>query len=43
MQKRKDLMSLNFFGGTYESAKDDERKEFQKMLHYVKRKKQLVM
>jgi DNA invertase Pin-like site-specific DNA recombinase len=27
------------FGGTYESAKSDERKEFQKMIHYAKQNK----
>ena len=32
---------LEIFGGTYESAKDDERKEFQKMLSYVKRRKSI--
>ena len=37
--EEKGLDVIEFFGGTYESAKDDERKEFQKMLHYVKRKK----
>ena len=29
------------FGGTFESAKSDERKEFQKMLTYVKRNKEI--
>lgn len=29
------------FGGTYESAKNDERKEFQKMLSFVKRRKNI--
>jgi site-specific DNA recombinase len=37
--EEKGLDVIEFFGGTYESAKDDERKEFQKMLSYVKRKK----
>ena len=37
----KGLHVVEFFGGTYESAKDDERKEFQKMLSYVKRKKSI--
>ena len=35
----KELDIVEFFGGTYESAKNDERKEFQKMLSYVKRRK----
>ena len=37
--EEKGLDIVEYFGGTYESAKDDERKEFQKMLSYVKRKK----
>ena len=37
--EEKELNVIEVFGGTYESAKDDERKEFQKMLSYVKRKK----
>lgn len=36
---KKKIEVLEYFGGTYESAKSDERKEFQKMLSYVKRKK----
>ena len=39
--EEKGLDILEYFGGTYESAKDDERKEFQKMLSYVKRKKSI--
>ena len=35
---KKGLEVIEYFGGTYESAKSDERKEFQKMLNYVKRK-----
>lgn len=31
-----------FFGGTYESAKDDERKEFQRMINFVKRSKKKI-
>src|ERR1700722_11982090 len=27
---------LGYFGGTYESAKTDERKEFKRMQHFVK-------
>ena len=33
---------LGFFGGTYESAKTDERNEFNKMIHFVKTQKQGV-
>ncbi|KAA9338953.1 recombinase family protein [Adhaeribacter soli] len=33
---------LEYFGGTYESAKGDERKEFKKMLEFVKRQKAKV-
>ncbi len=36
--ERKELNVVKYFGGTYESAKSDERKEFQKMLKYVKSK-----
>ena len=39
--EEKGLEIVEYFGGTYESAKDDERKEFQKMLSYVKRKKSI--
>ena len=35
------LNILEYFGGTYESAKNDERKQFQKMLTYVKRNKSI--
>ena len=38
---RKKLEVIEYFGGTYESAKSDERKEFQKMLSYVKRRKNI--
>lgn len=37
--KENNLTVVEYFGGTYESAKNDERKEFQKMLTYVKRSK----
>lgn len=33
---------LSYFGGTYESAKSDERKEFKRMLDFVKRSKEKV-
>lgn len=36
------LNILGYFGGTYESAKNDERKEFNKMLQSIKRSKQKV-
>lgn len=39
--EEKGLDVVDFFGGTYESAKDDERTEFQKMLSFVKRKKSI--
>ena len=35
---KKKLEVIEYFGGTYESAKSDERKEFKKMLNYVKRR-----
>ena len=38
LAKKKGLEVAEYFGGTYESAKSDERKEFQKMLNYVKRR-----
>ena len=38
---RKKLEVIEYFGGTYESAKSDERREFQKMLNYVKRRKNI--
>ena len=37
--KKQGLEVKAVFGGTHESAKTDERKEFQKMLDYVKRQK----
>ncbi len=33
---------LGCFGGTYESAKTDERKEFNRMLHFVKKSKEKI-
>ncbi|KAA9338801.1 recombinase family protein [Adhaeribacter soli] len=39
---RKGYEVLEHFGGTYESAKDDERKEFQRMLNFIKRHKNKV-
>ena len=34
--------TMEYFGGTYESAKTDERKEFNKMLAYVKRRNEKI-
>ncbi len=33
---------LGYFGGTYESAKNDERKEFKRMLQFIKTSKEKV-
>ncbi|MBL6445745.1 recombinase family protein [Fulvivirga sp. 29W222] len=38
---RKGIKVRAYFGGTYESAKSDERKEFQKMIAYVKSRKSI--
>ncbi|WP_340154236.1 recombinase family protein [uncultured Winogradskyella sp.] len=38
LANKKGLEVAEYFGGTYESAKSDERKEFKKMLNYVKRR-----
>lgn len=38
---KKGLTVIEHFGGTYESAKNDDRKEFQRMLTYVKRNKRI--
>ncbi|MEZ4924323.1 MAG: recombinase family protein [Crocinitomicaceae bacterium] len=40
--KRKNLKVVSYFGGTYESAKSDEREEFQKMISYAKRTKNVA-
>ncbi len=40
--KKKQLIVHEFFGGTYESAKTDERKEFQRMMNYLKKQKQKI-
>ena len=40
--KRSGFNILGFFGGTYESAKTDERKEFNKMLNFVRRSKDRI-
>jgi site-specific DNA recombinase len=39
---RKGYEVLQRFGGSYESAKGDERKEFQKMLDYIKKHKNKI-
>lgn len=39
--QRKGLKITAYFGGTYESAKTDDRKEFQRMLSFVKRNKRI--
>src|SRR5262245_28798513 len=37
--KKQGYIIKEYFGGTYESAKGDERKEFKKMLDYVRKNK----
>ena len=37
--KRQNLEIVSYFGGTYESAKTDGRKEFQRMLDFIKKSK----
>ncbi len=39
--ERKGLNIVGYFGGTYESAKTDDRKEFNRMLAFVKRSKNI--
>ncbi len=39
---KQDMEVLGFFGGTYESAKTDERKEFNRMIRFVKNQKEGV-
>jgi len=39
--KRKGFEVQAYFGGTYESAKSDERKEFKRMLEYVRKNKSI--
>src|SRR5688572_18901087 len=36
------LNVVGFYGGTYESAKTDERKEFNRMLNYIQTNKEQV-
>lgn len=40
--QRKGLKIVEYFGGTFESAKTDDRKEFSKMLTFVKRSKDIT-
>lgn len=37
--KRNNIEILSYFGGTYESAKTDGRKEFQRMLEFIRKNK----
>ena len=37
-----DLNVIGFYGGTYESAKTDERKEFNRMINYIRTHKEKV-
>ena len=39
---REGLIIKQFFGGTYESAKNDERREFQRMLTYARKDKEIA-
>jgi site-specific DNA recombinase len=38
---KRSLTVIDYFGGTHESAKSDERKEFMRMLKYVKKHKEI--
>ena len=40
--QRRELNIVEYFGGTYESAKTDDRKEFNRMLDFVKRSKNIT-
>lgn len=40
--QKKGLNIVEYFGGTHESAKSDDRKEFQRMITYVKRHKDIA-
>jgi site-specific DNA recombinase len=40
--KRHNLVIREYFGGTYESAQTDERKEFQRMIKYIKTSKHKI-
>lgn len=39
--ERRGLQIIDYFGGTYESAKTDDRKEFTRMLTFIRRNKQV--
>lgn len=39
---KNNLIVKGYFGGTYESAKNDERKEFNNMLSFVKRSREKI-
>src|SRR5436305_376431 len=39
---RSNIRTAEYFGGTYESAKTDGRKEFGRMLDYIKKNKNVV-
>lgn len=40
--KKKSIPVLEYFGGTYESAQTDERKEFQRMINFTKKYKDKI-
>lgn len=40
--RKNSLVIKGYFGGTYESAKSDERKEFNRMLKFVKASKEKI-
>jgi len=42
LAKKNGYNVLGYFGGTYESAKTDERKEFNRMLNFVKKSKDKI-
>ncbi|MBL7897330.1 MAG: recombinase family protein, partial [Crocinitomicaceae bacterium] len=39
---KNNMQVLGFFGGTYESAKTDERNEFNRMIRFVKNQKEKI-
>ena len=39
--EKRGLNVVAYFGGTYESAKTDDRKEFQRMISFVKKSKEV--
>jgi DNA invertase Pin-like site-specific DNA recombinase len=40
--QKNNLYIIAYFGGTYESAKNDERKEFTRMLSFARRSKEKI-